>query len=154
MNSELPIVCNNAEHKWTLSKCCSDTTSAATLLHTVWGGNLFRRFCNTFSESSLCLLGQHGSCSTAERPVELSINISQNLQNKLLPQTVLHQQIKDTLSASDAIVDGLSVTFGNIFLETLNLSATFIGSTRKVMDDSRSYFSSLPKRDTPLATPR
>ena len=107
-----------------------------------------------FSESSLCLLGQHGSCSTAQQPVELSINISQNLQNKLLPQTVLHQQIKDTLSASDAIVDGLSVTFGNIFLETLNLSATFIGSTRKVMDDSRSYFSSLPKRDTPLATPR
>ena len=40
------------------------------------------------SESSPCLLGQHGSCSTAQRPVELSENILQNLFNKLLPQTV------------------------------------------------------------------
>ena len=27
----------------------------------VWGGNLLRRFCFMFSESSPCLLGQHGS---------------------------------------------------------------------------------------------
>ena len=35
---------------------------------TGWGGHLFRRFRNTFSESSPCLLGQHGSCSTAQQP--------------------------------------------------------------------------------------
>ena len=29
-----------------------------------WGGNLFRRFCNMFSENTLSLLGQHASCST------------------------------------------------------------------------------------------
>ena len=41
-----------------------------------------------FSESSPCLVGQHGSCSTAQQPVELLENISQNLCNKLPPQTV------------------------------------------------------------------
>ena len=35
-----------------------------------------------FSESSPCLLGQHGSCITAQRPVELSENILQNLPDK------------------------------------------------------------------------
>ena len=35
---------------------------------TGWGGHLFRRFRNMFSESSPCLLGQHGSCSTAQQP--------------------------------------------------------------------------------------
>ena len=29
---------------------------------------MFRRFRNMFSESSPCLLGQHGSCSTAQQP--------------------------------------------------------------------------------------
>ena len=61
---------------------------------TAWGGNLFWRFCNTlymFSESSPCLLGQHGSCSTAKRPGELSENILQNLRNKLPSQTVRSQ---------------------------------------------------------------
>ena len=33
---------------------------------TGWGGHLFRGFCNMFSESSPCLLVQHGSCSTAQ----------------------------------------------------------------------------------------
>ena len=32
-----------------------------------------------FSESSTCLLGQHGSCSTVQRPLELSKNISKNI---------------------------------------------------------------------------
>ena len=35
---------------------------------TGWGGHLFRRFCNMFSNSSPCLHGQHGSCSTAQQP--------------------------------------------------------------------------------------
>ena len=35
------------------------------------GRQLVPRFCKMFSESSPCLLGQHGSCSTAQRPVEL-----------------------------------------------------------------------------------
>ena len=39
---------------------------------TAWGGNLFQRFCNMFSESSLSLLWQHGSFSTAQQIVGLS----------------------------------------------------------------------------------
>ena len=35
---------------------------------TVWGANLFQRFSESFS----CFLGQHGSCSTSQRPVDLS----------------------------------------------------------------------------------
>ena len=48
---------------------------------------MFGRFCNTFSESSPCLLGQHGSCSTAQRPVELSEHMLQNLFHNLTSQT-------------------------------------------------------------------
>ena len=50
--------------------------------------SLGRRFCNMFSESSPCLLGQHESSSTAQWPGELSENILQHLRNKLPPQTV------------------------------------------------------------------
>ena len=42
-----------------------------------------------FSGSSRCLLGQHVSCSTAQRPVELSENMLQKLFHNLMPQTVL-----------------------------------------------------------------
>ena len=35
---------------------------------TGWGGHLFIRFRNMFSESSPCLLGQHGSGSTTQQP--------------------------------------------------------------------------------------
>ena len=52
------------------------------------GGNLFQRFCSIFSKSSSCLLGQHGSCSAAQQPGELSENILQNFLNKLPPQTL------------------------------------------------------------------
>ena len=45
----------------------------------VWGIRLLKKFCQVFSESSSCLLWQHGSCSTAQRPVELSENILQYL---------------------------------------------------------------------------
>ena len=55
---------------------------------TGWGGHLFRRFCNMFSRSSPCLLGQHGSCSIAQWSVELSENMLQNLLLNLPPQTV------------------------------------------------------------------
>ena len=41
-----------------------------------------------FSGSSHCLLGQHGSCSSAQLPVELSENMLQNLFLNLPPQTV------------------------------------------------------------------
>ena len=34
---------------------------------TVWGGKLLKRL-KMFPESSPCLLGQHGSCSTAQQP--------------------------------------------------------------------------------------
>ena len=56
----------------------------------VCGGDMFRRFCNMFSESFPCLLGQHDSCRAAQLPVELSENIFQNLWNKLPPQTLVH----------------------------------------------------------------
>ena len=42
-------------------------TMRKTLIYWV-GGHLFRKFCNIFSKSSTCLLGQHGSCSTAQWP--------------------------------------------------------------------------------------
>ena len=43
-----------------------------------------------FSRSSPCLLGQHGSCSSAQLPVELTENMLQNLFLNLPPQTVEH----------------------------------------------------------------
>ena len=52
---------------------------------TGWGSHLFQRFCNMFSESSPCLLGQHGSCSPAQWPGELLENMLQTLRNKLPP---------------------------------------------------------------------
>ena len=55
----------------------------------VW---LWKRFCSMFSESwSPCLLSQHGSCSTVQQPVEVSVNILQNLFHNLPPQTVCIQ---------------------------------------------------------------
>ena len=41
-----------------------------------------------FVTCSPCLLGQHGSCSSAPLPVELSENMLQNLLLNLPPQTV------------------------------------------------------------------
>ena len=55
---------------------------------TAWGGRLCTRFCNMFSGSSPCLLGQHGSCNSAQLPVELLENMLQNLFLNLPPQTV------------------------------------------------------------------
>ena len=51
---------------------------------TGWGGHLFRRFCNTFSKSSTCLLEQHGSCSIAQQPGEPEKS-KQHLPNKWPP---------------------------------------------------------------------
>ena len=55
---------------------------------TVWGGRLCTRFCNMFSGSSPCFLGQHGRCSSAQLPVELAETMLQNLFLNLPPQTV------------------------------------------------------------------
>ena len=41
------------------------------------------------------MLGQHASCSTAQQPVELSENISQNLFFPLPPQTVANYIIQN-----------------------------------------------------------
>ena len=46
--------------------------------------------CNKFSESSTGLLGQHGSCSTAPRPGDVSENMIQNLGNKLPRRPILY----------------------------------------------------------------
>ena len=56
---------------------------------TVWGGRLRKRFCSMFSGSFPCLLGQHGSCSSAQLPVELSEESKQNLRNKWPPHPVV-----------------------------------------------------------------
>ena len=53
------------------------------------GGRLCKRFCSMFSGTSPCFLGQHGSCSSAQQPVELSGNILQNLFHNLTTQTVV-----------------------------------------------------------------
>ena len=62
-----------------------------------------------FSVSSSCLLGQHGSCSTAQRPGELSENILQNLQKKLPPQTVEYYKSHLLLLDCDDAQDGVGV---------------------------------------------
>ena len=59
---------------------------------TVWGGRLCKRFCSIFSGSSLCLLGQRGTCSSAQLSVELSENMSQNLFLNLPPHTVAYNK--------------------------------------------------------------
>ena len=57
----------NEQAGWTVVFSAS-STALDTNRCTRWGGYFFRRFCSTFSESSPCLLGQHGSCSTAQQP--------------------------------------------------------------------------------------
>ena len=65
-----------------------------TAICTVWGGRLSKGFCNMFSGSSPCLQGQHGSCSSAQLPVELSKYMLHNLFLNLPPQTVaVHTRI-------------------------------------------------------------
>ena len=46
---------------------------------------MFRRFCNMFSESSSCLLGQHGSCSTAQQLGELSKTVYKTFETSGRP---------------------------------------------------------------------
>ena len=60
--------CSYLLPKQALATHIINTKNMANNCCTGWGGHLFRRFCNMFSESSLCLLGQHGSCSTAQQP--------------------------------------------------------------------------------------
>ena len=60
----------------------ADLTNVWVTSATGWGGRLSKRNCNMFSGSSPCLLGQHGSCSSAQLPVELS----ENMLQKPLPQ--------------------------------------------------------------------
>ena len=47
-----------------------------------------KRLCSIFSGSSPCLLGQHGSCSSSQLPVDLSENMLQNLFLNLPPHSV------------------------------------------------------------------
>ena len=60
-----------------------------------------------FSGSPPCLLGQHGSCSSAQLPVELSENMLQNLFLNLPPQTVQEARITFILPLSEDVVDPL-----------------------------------------------
>ena len=61
--------------------------------YTVCGARLRKMFCNMFSGSSPCLLGQHGICSSAQLPVELSEDMLQNIFLTLPPQTVSSELI-------------------------------------------------------------
>ena len=45
-------------------------------------------FCKMYSDSSPCLVGQHSSCRTAPRPLELSENIKQNHSHGLMNNPV------------------------------------------------------------------
>ena len=67
-----------------------------------------------FSESSPCLLGQHGSSSTAQWPVELSENILQNLRNKLPPKTVFNCRLSKVIVFSIFADDILAVPESNL----------------------------------------
>ena len=57
---------------------------------TGWGGHLFRRFCCTISESSICLLGQHGSCSTAQQPGNSQKKIYETFRTSKWPPHLVH----------------------------------------------------------------
>ena len=59
-----------------------------------------------FSESSPCLLGQQGSFSSAQRPVEVSENILQNLRNKFRPR--LYSILGANLHA-DVVDEGVQI---------------------------------------------
>ena len=52
----------NAIEYMMILKC--DLSNQYDLIPTVWGGRSKKRFCNMFSGSSPCLLGQNGSCSS------------------------------------------------------------------------------------------
>ena len=71
--SESPVVPVVREHSNVVGKVC--------IVRVV------KKFCKMFCESSPCLLGQHSSCSTAQRHVELSENILQDLSHNLRHQT-------------------------------------------------------------------
>ena len=66
---------------------------SAMKLGTVWGVRLWKMLCKKFSQRSPCLLGQHGRSSTAQRPVELSDKILQNIFPNLTSQTSLEAHI-------------------------------------------------------------
>ena len=54
----------------------------------VWGGKLFRRFCNNFSESSLGRSAVLQLSCCPRKQGELSENILQTIRNKLPPKTI------------------------------------------------------------------
>ena len=56
----------------------SATSKIQSVITTVWGGTLWKRFCNML----------HGSCSSAKLPVKLSAHMQQNLFLNLTPQSV------------------------------------------------------------------
>ena len=59
------------------------------MVGTVLCGNLSRRFCRRFSESSPCFNGQHGSCITAQRPDSLSIHFTKPSEQVAVPDCML-----------------------------------------------------------------
>ena len=64
-----------------------------------------------FSESSSCLLGQHGNCSSAQQPVELSEKNLNNCFNKLPPQTVLTETNNENTSRVNTIKNSRSAVY-------------------------------------------
>ena len=73
---------------------------------TVWGGKLCKMFCNMFSGSSPCLLGQHGSHSSAQLSEGSSANISATCRprryKKVQRTSALQKLDHDTQFASNS----------------------------------------------------
>ena len=81
--SESPVVPVVREHSNVVGKVCIVRVVMCASL----GRQIVKKCCKMFCESSPCLLGQHSSCSTAQRHVELSENILQDLSHNLRHQT-------------------------------------------------------------------
>ena len=78
-----------------LSGCTADTDTGAGLrdlkiyLNYRLGHQVVKRFCNMFSESSPCLLGQNGCCITGHRPWALKCHYSTDNYAKTSPKRIL-----------------------------------------------------------------
>ena len=97
----LPAAAHPVSAQWFVTRVLgrkSFLTSGAGIKPYIKSCQQLKRFRNMFSGSSPCLLGQHGSCSSAQLPVELSVNMLQNLFLNLPPHSVLNANLFAYLS--------------------------------------------------------
>ena len=86
--AQIPYACDHMQYIVVHSSEDIHSVYINSTIGTVWCGRSSKRFCNIFSGSSPCLLGQNDCCSSAQLPVELSEDMLQNLLFNLPPQTV------------------------------------------------------------------